>query len=305
MPIGKDRHLLYYFVHARGPAYTIGKYHPQSRTFEEEHSQQFSFAPVLSGALHAPSGLITPDGRLVTIFNITENMGPKRESISEGWKGMMSLPRVLSLHKNYGKPPVLAEKPFIIESNLRDFFNPLRIEPVAELKSLRGESISIENLTVDSGKEVVLPKVSGRALEIEAEIDFREAREVSLDILRSPVGEERTRIRLFREAWHGRSQNAHTLSIDVSESTLDPRVPARMSESGPLWLEDKELLRLRVFIDHSVVEVFANNRQCLTVRTYPSREDSQQVSFRARGGSATLKQLTAWKMKSIWPELAE
>ena len=78
-----------------------------------------------------------------------------------------------------------------------------------------------------------------------------------------------------------------------------------MSESGPLWLEDKELLRLRVFIDHSVVEVFANNRQCLTVRTYPSREDSQQVSFRARGGSATLKQLTAWKMKSIWPELAE
>ena len=71
MPIGKDRHLLYYFVHARGPAYTIGKYHPQSRTFEEEHSQQFSFAPVLSGALHAPSGLITPDGRLVTIFNST------------------------------------------------------------------------------------------------------------------------------------------------------------------------------------------------------------------------------------------
>ena len=58
-----------------------------------------------------------------------------------------------------------------------------------------------------------------------------------------------------------------------------------MSESGPLWLEDKELLRLRVFIDHSVVEVFANNRQCLTVRTYPSREDSQQVSFRARGGT--------------------
>ena len=303
MPIGKDRHLLYYFVHARGPACTIGRYNPQSRTFEEEHSQPFSFGPVLSGALHAPSGLITPDGRLVTIFNITENMGPKREAITKGWQGMMSLPRVLSLHDDYGKPPVLQDKPFIIESNLRDFFNPLRIEPVAELNSLRGESISIENLTVESGKEVVLPNVRGRALEIEAEINFREARDVSLDILRSPKGEERTRIRLFREAWHGRSQNAHTLSIDVDESSLDPHIPARTPESGPLWLEEDEPLRLRVFIDHSVVEVFANDRQCLTIRTYPSREDSQQVSLRARGGSATLKKLTAWKMKSIWPEL--
>ncbi len=305
MPIGKHRHLLYYFVHARGPAYTIGRYDKQKLSFEEEHSQLFSFGPVLYGSLHAPSGLITPDGRLVTIFNITENMGTKREVITEGWKGMMSLPRVLSLHKDYGKPPVLQERPFIIESNLRDFFNPLQIEPVAELKSLRGESVRIENLTVESGKEVVLPNVSGRALEIEAEIDFREAREVSLDILHSPAGEERTRIRIFREAWHGRSENAHTLSIDVSESSLDPRVPARTPESGPLWLEEDAPLRLRVFIDHSVVEVFANDRQCLTIRTYPSREDSQLVSFRARGGSATLKQLTAWKMKSIWPELAE
>lgn len=305
MPVGKDRHLLCYFVHARGPGYTIGRYDRQSRTFHEEHSQHFSFGPVLFGALHAPSGLITPDGRLVTIFNITENMGPKRESITEGWQGMMSLPRVLSLHEGYGKPPALQEKPFIIESNLRDFFNPLRIEPVAELQRLRGEPISIKGLTVESGTDLVLPDVRGRALEIEAEIEFREAREVSLDILRSPDGEERTRIRLFREAWHGRSQNAHTLSIDVSESSLDPRVPARMPESGPLWLEENELLRLRVFIDHSVVEVFANDRQCLTVRTYPSREDSRQVSLQARGGSATLKNLTAWKMKSIWPELAE
>ena len=113
--------------------------------------------------------MITPDGRLVTIFNITENMGPKRESITEGWQGMMSLPRVLSLHEGYGKPPALQEKPFIIESNLRDFFNPLRIEPVAELQRLRGEPISIKGLTVESGTDLVLPDVRGRALEIEAE----------------------------------------------------------------------------------------------------------------------------------------
>ena len=48
-------------------------------------------------------------------------------------------------------------------------------------------------------------------------------------------------------------------------------------------LAQDELLELRVFIDRSVIEVFANDRQCLTVRVYPGREDSRGVSlFRKR-----------------------
>jgi beta-fructofuranosidase len=59
-------------------------------------------------------------------------------------------------------------------------------------------------------------------------------------------------------------------------------------------LEDGELLRLRVFIDRSVVEVFANGRQCLTLRTYPSREDSTGVSVFARGNEGKLVSLNAY-----------
>jgi beta-fructofuranosidase len=60
---------------------------------------------------------------------------------------------------------------------------------------------------------------------------------------------------------------------------------------------------LRVFIDRSVVEVFANGRQCLTLRTYPSLEESKGVSVFARGSEAKLVSLTAHQMRSIWPEL--
>ena len=60
---------------------------------------------------------------------------------------------------------------------------------------------------------------------------------------------------------------------------------------------------MRVFIDRSVIEVFANDRQCLTVRVYPEREDSRGVSLFARGGGAKLASLECWRMRSIWPEL--
>jgi beta-fructofuranosidase len=58
-----------------------------------------------------------------------------------------------------------------------------------------------------------------------------------------------------------------------------------------------------VFVDRSIVEVFANGRQCLTVRAYPEREDSRGVSAFARGGQAQLVSLRAWQMESIWPDL--
>ncbi|MHC4337940.1 MAG: GH32 C-terminal domain-containing protein [Planctomycetota bacterium] len=63
---------------------------------------------------------------------------------------------------------------------------------------------------------------------------------------------------------------------------------------------DKEPLKLRVFVDRSVVEVFVNGKQCVAVRVYPGREDSTGVSLRSQGQDATLKSLDAWQMKNIY-----
>ena len=59
-------------------------------------------------------------------------------------------------------------------------------------------------------------------------------------------------------------------------------------------------MKLRVFIDRSVVEVFVNGRQCVAVRVYPGRTDSLGVSLRAQGADAELAALDAWQMKSIY-----
>ena len=68
------------------------------------------------------------------------------------------------------------------------------------------------------------------------------------------------------------------------------------SQEAPFKLVDAELLKLHIFLDRSVLEVFANNRQCLTQRIYPTRSDSLGVSIFARGGDALLNRLDAWTM---------
>jgi len=52
-----------------------------------------------------------------------------------------------------------------------------------------------------------------------------------------------------------------------------------------------------VFIDRSIVEVFANDRQCLTLRAYPSRADSSGLALRTQGAAATVRSFKVWDMQ--------
>jgi len=53
---------------------------------------------------------------------------------------------------------------------------------------------------------------------------------------------------------------------------------------GPFELAGKEPLKLQIFIDASVIEIFANGRACLTERAYPAHKESLRTGLFARGG---------------------
>ena len=67
-------------------------------------------------------------------------------------------------------------------------------------------------------------------------------------------------------------------------------------EQAPLELKDGEPLKLRVFVDKSVVEIYANDRQAICRRVYPGRSDSLGVVLFARGGEAKISSVKAWEM---------
>ena len=68
------------------------------------------------------------------------------------------------------------------------------------------------------------------------------------------------------------------------------------SQEAPFKLVQGESLKLHIFLDRSVMEVFANSRLCLTQRIYPTRADSLGVSIFARGGEVILNRLDIWTM---------
>ena len=80
----------------------------------------------------------------------------------------------------------------------------------------------------------------------------------------------------------------HRSSLDPDQFTY-PR-------GGQLILEDQQNLRLQIFLDRSVIEVFANGKLCLTSRIYPTRKDSLGIAAFAHGGTAILDRMDAWRL---------
>ncbi len=274
LPIGPDKHMLLFFSHKRAGQYYVGDYDPDSHRLKPERHGRMNYGPFTVGSLHAPSATIDEQGRFIALFNVKEGIEPR------GWNDVMTLPRHLSLADD----------------------GSLLIRPASEADGLRADRVSVGPVDIPANAEATIPRVAGKSMEIEAVIEPGDAREVGLTVLRSPDGAEQTRISLLRQ--DHRRFGISSLQIDVSASSLRGDVFARSPEIGPIDLADGEALTLRVFVDRSIVEVFANDRQCLTVRVYPKREDSVGVSTFARGGDARLASMTAWQMRSIWPELA-
>ena len=76
----------------------------------------------------------------------------------------------------------------------------------------------------------------------------------------------------------------------------------RFMGAAPLELTPGGSLKLRVFVDGLVVDVFANNRVCITHRIYPENPESMQFALVARGSRATARKVDAWKLESIWSD---
>jgi len=274
-PIGNGKHMLLFFSHKRAAQYYVGTYDRRTHRLIPEYHGRMNYGPLVVGSLHAPSATVDGKGRFLSIFNVKDGMP------QQGWSNLMTLPRHLSL----------------------DASNALRIEPVAEMSSLRSQHIGARPMPIPANAEVALRGVRGKAMEIDAIFDLGQARELGLCVFRSPDGQEQTRISLFRDAHRATGESA--LQIDVSTSSLRHDVFARTPEIGPLRIGRDEPLHLRVFLDRSIVEVYANGRQCLTLRAYPQRDDNSGVAVFARGGDARLVSFDAWQMHSIWPELRE
>jgi sucrose-6-phosphate hydrolase SacC (GH32 family) len=153
--------------------------------------------------------------------------------------------------------------------------NTLRQQPAPELSKLRGKDGPATNHTLDDTARV-LDEVHGDVLEIRAEFEPRDARALGLRVRRSADGQQAITIR-----FDGRE-------LDVAGT----KTPLSL-------LPGEKTLQLHVFLDKSVLEVYANDRVCVT-RVIGAGKDDQGVEVFATGGSARLQALKRWQLASIW-----
>jgi len=157
----------------------------------------------------------------------------------------------------------------------------LQIDPVEELAALRRNHRQRRDIALAADEEQELAEVAGDCLELDLGVEPPRVGSFGLRVRCAPDGEEQTVI-AFDVA-------AKKLYIDTTRSSLSPAVfqpwpipqaafhPELLDGSvddvrvqdAPLALAPGERLHLRIFLDCSVIEVFANGYQCLTQRIYP------------------------------------
>ena len=303
-PIG-NRYIMNFFSHMSGGQYLLGDYDKEKDKFIVTSGGKYNHGTVGPSGVHAPSAAPDGKGGVIVIFNMNQGRP------TEGWNHIMTLPRRLSLISK----------------------DELGQEPAGEIASLRYNPKHIKTMKLPANQEIVLKDINGNAMEISVEIDPKNAQMIEIDVLRSPNKEEYTRIIFYKEKGFGngldyksgnqtalmpadlvslvtgekseaRTPNTRSslITIESSYSSTLPDAQLRAPETAPFLLNPGENVRLRIFIDKSVVEVFVNGKQCVAMRVYPGRDDSKGVSIRAQGQDAELKSLDAWQMKNIYEQ---
>ena len=158
--------------------------------------------------------------------------------------------------------------------------------------------------SVDAGESVALHHISGNMVELEITIDPGQAKRFGVKVFCSKDGTEQTPILIDR--------TKNILQIDMQKSGLnhpvyeefamafaspDPKHnPVIFTEDAPFSLMSGEKVHLRVFLDKSILEVFANGRQCITQVLYPTLPDAVNIQVFAEDAPIRAEVITGWKL---------
>jgi sucrose-6-phosphate hydrolase SacC (GH32 family) len=67
-------------------------------------------------------------------------------------------------------------------------------------------------------------------------------------------------------------------------------------ESAPFSLKSGEKVQLRIFLDKSMLEVFANGRQCITQVVYPTLKEAINIQVFTEDAPIKVESIKAWKL---------
>ena len=150
--------------------------------------------------------------------------------------------------------------------------------PVKELESLREKSVSHKNLNISVPTQ--LDGVHGVTGELIAEIDTAKSDNFAIAVRAD--GDEKTLLTYDKET--------ATFSMNRENSGAGPK------DGREVVLTPEEILKLRVYLDRSSIEVFVNDGEAvLSARIYPA-ETSQEIIFIPDGENLVINEVTFYEL---------
>jgi sucrose-6-phosphate hydrolase SacC (GH32 family) len=257
---GRERHV--FLNDVRGQAYYwTGVFDAASARFTPDVEAPRTF-DVGQRHFSGPSGFVDPKTGRSIVFSIAQGERKLQDEWDAGWAHNGGLPITLSLGAD----------------------GDLRLAPISEVASLRGQLLVQLRDAGVAEAAAALATVHGDALEIELELTPSAAagkRGLSLRV--APGQAEQTD--LYVDAASKRLEIDRTRTSGKHDYGV---------QGGALDLAG-EPLRMRIFLDRSMVEAYVNERKSLTSRIYPARSDADGLALLAAAGDR-ISSLKVWSM---------
>jgi len=244
-----------------------GSFNPYSTTPKEVELGTFGSNGY---GLLSPS-ILQKDGKTIAVGIVPDKL-PSANNLQMGWAHLYSLPREWTLDANNN----LIQKPYV------------------GTQSLRSTSSAIFNMAdQDISNTLSLNPVSGRAVEIDGSFVVSSAQRFGFHVRKK----DNKFISVYYTPNTGTftvdAQNVSRLSNDVGgfnglyESIL-PQKPAV-----------GEAMRIHVFIDHSIMDIFVNNQYAFSIRIFPTDTNAEDIEAFSDGGTTHATSIQAWKLGSL------
>jgi len=159
------------------------------------------------------------------------------------------------------------------------------MRPVKELEQLRMNHEEVPYLIVKDGENVILDADTYELMELDVTLVSDKAKQYGIKICQSD--DEREETVIYYDYLDKK------LKVDLRKSSIG--FGPKVVEAAPLVLKPDEPLNLRIFIDKSIVEVFANDRQAISRRIYPTL-GGKGISLFSKGGDMEVKSIEIWEM---------
>lgn len=277
VPIGQDpdSRILLTYSHRFGPQYLLGRLDHERMKLHIIGGERISNTSMWCGYM-APAACADKDGAGVPTAVYVMH--------SFGHGDCMSLP-----HKLY----------------LSEFPQRIRVQVSPEVFTLRRNARTVEPFTVSAGEEVVIDAARGSCTEIDVSLDlWQQNATATLKLFRSEDGRQYTALNLFPSCgdMYRLSDDWHVdciLQLDPTNGS-DPKRECRASvpESIAVPLNYMQPLKLKIFLDQSVIEIFTERGRSIARRVLPPM-GADTVSLTARGNSVSVREMTVYDMEPI------